>query len=91
MSTRASPELPSSGLSSACRLCRPQMSKLCGNNEIWMLINTVSVKSLCLVVWLVVFSILPPPIMADSRGATGKPLLDFYTVYGAIDSAKIMN
>ena len=28
---------------------------------------------------------------ADIRSATGKPLLDFYTVYGAIDSVKIIN
>lgn len=27
----------------------------------------------------------------DIRSATGKPLLDFYTVYGALDSVKIMN
>ena len=28
--------------------------------------------------------------LADMRSATGKPLLDFYTVYGAIDSVKIL-
>jgi hypothetical protein len=28
--------------------------------------------------------------IADIRSATGKPLLDFYTVYGAIDSVKII-
>jgi len=91
MGTRESPDLPSSGLPSAYGRCRPLMSKLGGNNGIWMLINTMFVKSLYLVVWLVVFSIFSPPIMADIRSATGKPLLDFYTVYGAIDSVKIIN
>jgi hypothetical protein len=34
---------------------------------------------------------LPPLAIADIRSATGKPLLDFYTVYGAIDSVRIIN
>lgn len=56
-----------------------------------MLINAMFIKSLCLVVWLVVLSIFSPPTMADTRSATGKPLLDFYTVYGAIDSVRIIS
>jgi nuclear transport factor 2 (NTF2) superfamily protein len=34
---------------------------------------------------------LSPIAIADIRSATGKPLLDFYTVYGAIDSVRIIN
>jgi hypothetical protein len=34
---------------------------------------------------------LSPTAIADIRSATGKPLLDFYTVYGAIDSVRIIN
>ncbi len=41
--------------------------------------------------YLLVFMTLPSIVMADIRSATGKPLLDFYTVYGAIDSVKIIN
>lgn len=41
--------------------------------------------------YLLVLMVLPPLAMADIRNATGKPLLDFYTVYGAIDSVKIIN
>lgn len=44
-------------------------------------------KVACLLV-LVSFT---PIAMADIRSATGKPLLDFYTVYGAIDSVRIIN
>ncbi|SET05655.1 hypothetical protein SAMN05216326_11091 [Nitrosomonas marina] len=40
---------------------------------------------------LLIFMILPSFGFADIRSATGKPLLDFYTVYGAIDSVKIIN
>ena len=56
-----------------------------------MLINAMLIKSLFLVVSLVALSIFSPPTMADIRSATGKPLLDFYTVYGAIDSVKIIS
>ncbi|MCE7915274.1 MAG: hypothetical protein DYH15_11480 [Nitrosomonas sp. PRO4] len=35
--------------------------------------------------------LLPSFVFADIRSATGKPLLDFYTVYGAIDSVRIIN
>lgn len=34
---------------------------------------------------------LSPIAIADIRSATGKPFLDFYTVYGAIDSVRIIN
>lgn len=34
---------------------------------------------------------LSPIAIADIRSATGKPLLDFYTVYGAIDSVRMIN
>lgn len=34
---------------------------------------------------------MSPISIADIRSATGKPLLDFYTVYGAIDSVRIIN
>lgn len=51
-----------------------------------MRINLALTKILC----LVTFSILSSSAIADIRSATGKPLLDFYTVYGAIDSVKII-
>ena len=40
---------------------------------------------------LLILMITPAFVFADIRSATGKPLLDFYTVYGAIDSVKIIN
>lgn len=40
---------------------------------------------------LVALLILSSTTIADIRSATGKPLLDFYTVYGAIDSVRIIN
>lgn len=43
------------------------------------------------VAWLLALMTLSPTAIADIRSATGKPLLDFYTVYGAIDSVKIIN
>lgn len=51
-----------------------------------MLISTLS-RNLC----LVILSIFSSSAIADIRSATGKPLLDFYTIYGAIDSVKIIN
>lgn len=43
------------------------------------------------VICLFTFLVLPSFVFADIRSVTGKPLLDFYTVYGAIDSVKIIN
>lgn len=43
------------------------------------------------IVCLLVLMAFQPLAIADIRSATGKPLLDFYTVYGAIDSVKIIN
>lgn len=43
------------------------------------------------VAYLLALMVLSPIAIADIRSATGKPLLDFYTVYGAIDSVKIIN
>ncbi len=49
------------------------------------------IPTLSWILCLVVFSIFSLPAIADIRSATGKPLLDFYTVYGAVDSVKIIN
>src|SRR5688500_12043762 len=43
------------------------------------------------VICLLTLMILPSFVFADIRSATGKPLLDFYTIYGVIDSVKIIN
>ena len=37
------------------------------------------------------FALLSFSAYGDIRSATGKPLVDFYTVYGALDSVKITN
>jgi len=42
------------------------------------------------IIYLLVLTLFPSIAIADIRSATGKPLLDFYTVYGAIDSVKII-
>lgn len=52
-----------------------------------MPINLTSSKIICLLALV----ISPSLAFADIRSATGKPLLDFYTVYGAIDSVRIIN
>lgn len=52
-----------------------------------MPINSTPSKVICLLALV----ILPSLAFADIRSATGKPLLDFYTVYGAIDSVRIIN
>lgn len=49
----------------------------------------ISIKSK--IAFLLALTVLSPIAIADIRSATGKPLLDFYTVYGAIDSVRIIN
>ena len=41
--------------------------------------------------FIISIAALSPLANADIRSATGKPLLDFYTVYGAVDSVRIIN
>jgi hypothetical protein len=43
------------------------------------------------IICLIALVISPSLVFADIRSATGKPLLDFYTVYGAVDSVRIIN
>ncbi len=52
-----------------------------------MPMNSTRRKVICLLALVT----LPSLAFADIRSATGKPLLDFYTVYGAIDSVRIIN
>ena len=52
-----------------------------------MPINSMPRKIICILALV----ISPSLAFADIRSATGKPLLDFYTVYGAIDSVRIIN
>ncbi len=40
--------------------------------------------------YLILIAFASSSAIADIRSATGKPLLDFYTVYGALDSVKII-
>lgn len=49
--------------------------------------NSMRINVICLLALVT----LPSLAFADIRSATGKPLLDFYTVYGAIDSVRIIN
>lgn len=49
--------------------------------------NSTTSKVICLVALV----IMPSLVFADIRAPTGKPLLDFYTAYGATDSVRIIN
>lgn len=68
--------------------CAPlTLNVRCQNEGNTMSRKSMTQKILCLLA-LVISSSLA---FADIRSATGKPLLDFYTVYGAIDSVKIID